>query len=158
MVRCALAVLSVAAILLTVVVVVGPEATGLSCAPDEEALTFEEMIDQDITGKERYPTMILGVVVAIRDLGGRPDGGRSLARLEVVEHPVRWTPDVSRVRFQKEFPGSSSFDYQFRPGGRHVVIGRRLADGSFSSDGDCGQTQRLKRSVFRELARYARSH
>jgi len=65
-----------AALLFSTLSVVTPRAWALSCPEDPDALTFQEMIDQGTTGKDRFPIMFLGVVVAIVDLGGRPDGGR----------------------------------------------------------------------------------
>ena len=133
-------------------------AAGLSCVPDEDALAFHEMIDQGTTGENRYPIMFLGVGRSLQDMGGDPGGGRTVARLEVVEHPVGYAPAEARVRFWQDLPGSESFRFEFRPGGRYVVIGRRLDDASFRFDGDCGETKRVDREMFRELVRYARSH
>ncbi|HVF08867.1 MAG TPA: hypothetical protein VNC60_09845 [Actinomycetota bacterium] len=84
------------------ILMLGPTAAGLSCVPDDDALSFHEMIDQGTTGKVGYPVMILGVVRSLKDLGGDPDGGRTIARLEVVEHPVGYAPHESRVRFFRE--------------------------------------------------------
>ena len=134
-------------------------AWALSCAPDDGALTFHEMINQRTTGKDRYPVMFLGVVSSLKDMGGDPDGGRTVARLEVVGHPVGYAPPEGRVRFWREFSDEGTlYRFQFRVGGRYVVIARRLDDGSFRSDDTCGQTKRVDRETFRELVRYARSH
>jgi len=142
------------------ILLLGPgTATGLSCIPDEDALTFHEMIDQGSTGKGQYPVMILGVVRSLKDVGGDPDGGRTVARIEVVEHPVGYAPDESRVRFRREFPDQGQIGLlQFAAGGRYVVIAHRNDHGSFRSDGTCGQTKRINHEGFRELVRYARSH
>lgn len=149
----------VAAMLSTISVVSVDPAWTLSCPPDDDALTFQEMIDQRITGKDRYPVMFLGVVSSLKDRGGDPDGGRTFARLEVVEHPAGYAPPEPRVRFWREFSDQGTlYRFQFRHGGRYVVIARRLDDGSFRSDGTCGQTKRVDRETFRELVRYARSH
>ncbi len=148
----------VAAMLSTISVVSVDPAWALSCPPDDDALTFQEMIDQRTTGKARYPVMFLGVVSSLKDMGGDPDGGRTVARLEVVEHPAGYAPAEARVRFWQDLPGSQSFRFEFRHGGRYVVIARRLDDGSFKSDDACGQTKRVDRETFRELVRYARSH
>jgi len=149
----------VAAMLSTISVVSVDPAWALSCPPDDDALTFQEMIDQRITGKDRYPVMFLGVVSSLKDRGGDPDGGRTFARLEVVEHPAGYAPPEPRVRFWREPPDQPPFyRFQFRAPGRYVVIARRLDDGSFRSDGTCGQTKRVDRETFRELVRYARSH
>ena len=133
-------------------------AAGLSCAPNEDALTFQEMIDQGTTGEDRYPVMFLGVGRSLRDIGGDPGGGLTVARLEVVEHPVGYAPAEARVRFWHDLPGSESFRFEFRSGRRYVVVARRLDDASFRFDGDCGETKRVDRETFRELVRYARSH
>ena len=134
-------------------------ATGFSCVPDDDALNFHEMIDQGTTGKDGYPVMILGVVRSLRDLGGDPHGGRTIARLEVVEHPVGYAPAGARVRFFREFSDQPTlYRFQFVVGGRYVVIAHRRDGGSFRSDGTCGQTKRVDREHFRELVRYARSH
>jgi hypothetical protein len=131
----------------------GP-AAGLSCPPDEDALSFHEMIDQGTTAKTVYPIMILGVVRSLRDLGGDPHGGRTIARLEVVDHPVGYGVAGSRVRFFREFPDEGTlYRFQFVVGGRYVVIAHRNDDGSFRSDGTCGQTKRVDRETFRELVR-----
>ena len=145
----------IAAMLSTIVVVSAGPAWALSCPPDDGALTFHEMIDQRTTGKDRYPVMFLGVVSSLKDRGGDPDGGRTISRLEVVEHPAGYAPPEGRVRFWREFP-DQLYRFQFRAGGRYVVIARRLDDGSFRSDGTCGQTKRINHARFRELVRYAR--
>lgn len=134
------------------------EAAGLSCAPDEDDISFEQMIDQKTTAEARYPIMILGVVRSVKDLGGDADDGPSIARLEVVEHPVGYAPAESRVGFWRESHPSTLYRFQFRLGGRYVVIAHRNDDGSFRSDGTCGQTKRMTHERFRELVRYARSH
>ena len=148
-----------AALMSMMVLLLGPGmAAGLSCAPDEDALTFHEMIDQGTTGEDRYPIMFLGVGRSLNDRGGDPGGGRTIARLEVVEHPVGYAPAEARVRFWRDLPGSESFRFEFKPRGRYVVIAQRLGDASFRFDGDCGETRSVDRETFRELVRYARSH
>jgi hypothetical protein len=145
------------AMAMLLVPVAAAPALALSCAPDPDALSYTEMIDGETTGKERYPIMFLGIVASVEDVaGGR--GGRTIARIAVAEHPVGYTPLVSDVRFWRDPPGVSSSAFDFRRDGRYVVIARRLADGSFAYDGDCGQTRRLNRERFRELVRYARNH
>ena len=147
----------VTAMLSTISVVSVDPAWALSCPPDDDALTFQEMIDQRTTGKDRFPVMFLGVVSSLTDRGD-PGGGRTIARLVVVEPPAGYVPEEARVRFWQDLPGSQSFRFEFRSGGRYVVIARRLDDGSFRSDDACGQTKRVDRETFRELVRYARSH
>lgn len=134
------------------------KAQAISCPPDDDALTFEEMIDQGTTGKQRHPTMFLASVSSLKDMGGDPEGGRTVARFDVVEHPVGFVPPSSRVRFWRAFPGYTSLRFEFKHGARYVMIARRLDDGSFKSDDICGQTKRINHSRFRELVRYARSH
>jgi hypothetical protein len=130
-----------------------------SCAPDPVALSVREMIDQDTTGHDDYPIMFLGAVADWHDVGGRPGGGRAIARLAVAEHPVGSAPLVSDVRFWRNYPGTGSSDeFEFKRDGRYVVIARRLDDGTFAFDGACGQSRRLNRERFRELVRYARTH
>jgi len=66
---------------------------------------------------------------------------------------------VSDVRFWRNYPGvGSSVEFEFKRDGHYAVIARRLEDGTFRSDGGCGQSRRLKRERFRELVRYVRSH
>jgi hypothetical protein len=138
--------------------VLGPGlATGLSCVPDDDDLAFEQMIDQRTTGEDRFPIMILGIVRSTKDMGGDPTGGRTTARLEVVEHPAGYAPPDMRIRFWHDFPGTSSFEVGFVEGARYVLVARRLDDGSFKSDGACGQSKRMNHPRFRELVRYARS-
>jgi hypothetical protein len=142
---------------LVVGVMVAPAVA--SCAPDPDALSYREMIDQDTTGHDDYPTMFLGAVADWYDVGGRPGGGRAIARLAVAEHPVGSAPLVSDVRFWRNYPGTGSSDeFEFKRDGRYVVISRRLDDGTFAFDGACGQSRRLNRERFRELVRYARTH
>ena len=142
----------------TILVLTPGGAAGLSCAPDEDDISFEQMIDQQTTAEARYPIMILGAVRSVKDMGGDPDGGRTVARLEVVEHPVGYAPPEARVRFWRDLPGSESFRFEIHSGIRYVVIARKLDDGSFAFDGDCGQTRPFPHEPFRELVRYARSH
>ncbi|HEX7247736.1 MAG TPA: hypothetical protein VF351_06515 [Actinomycetota bacterium] len=143
----------------TILVIAPSAAVGFSCPYDDEALTFDQMIDQGSTGKAQYPVMILGVVRSLKDMGGDPEGGRTVARIEVVEHPVGYAPDESRVRFWRDSPDHMSLGLlQFAVGGRYVVIAHRNDDGSFRSDGTCGQTKRMTHEGFRQLVRYARSH
>jgi hypothetical protein len=130
-----------------------------SCAADPDALRFREMIDQDTTGHDDFPIMFLGAVTDWYDLGGKPGGGRAVARLAVAEHPVGSAPLVSDVRFWRNYPGvGSSGEFELKRDGRYVVIARRLDDGTYAFDGACGQSRRLNRERFRDLVRYARTH
>jgi hypothetical protein len=128
-----------------------------SCAADPQALTYEEMIDQRTTGSEPYPIMALGIVVEIKDLWGR-EGGPTVARVAVAEHPIGYTPLIARVRFTRDYPGVSASDQiNFFKGERVVLVARRLAGGRFESDGPCGQTGSLSRARYRALLALARS-
>ena len=142
----------------TILMLAPGAALGLSCPVDEDDLKFEQMIEQGTTGEDRYPIMNLGLVRSVKDMGGDPDGGRTLARLEVVEHPVGYASLEIRIRFWQAFPGTSSLQLEFSDGARYVLIARRLDDGSYKTDGACGQTKRINHPRFRELVRYARSH
>ncbi len=76
----------VAAVFGSVLVLAGP-ANALCVAPPADALSFEEMIDQETTGIDAYPIMFLGIVASWHDLGGRPGGGKAIARLAVASTP-----------------------------------------------------------------------
>ena len=139
--------------------VAGATPAAASCGVDPQALSLREMIDLDTTGDDDFPVLFLGIVAAWHDLGGRPGGGRALARLAVAEHPVGRAPQVADVRFRRDYPGvGGSGTFEFRRDGRYAVVARRLADGAFRFGGACGQTRRLNRDRFRELVRYARTH
>src|SRR5688572_24946185 len=99
---------AVATALFSTIVVSNAPGAVASCAADPDALTFHEMIDQDSTGKTGFPIMFLGVVASWHDLGGRPGGGRAMARFAVAEHPVGNAPLVSDVRFWRNYPRVSS--------------------------------------------------
>ena len=137
--RTALRVAAMTATLCLLVIGVMAAPAVASCAPDPDALRVREMIDQDTTGQDDYPIMFLGVVADWYDVGGRPGGGRAIARLAVAEHPAGNAPLVSDVRFWRNYPGvGSSFEFEFKRDGRYVVIARRLDDGTFAFDGACG--------------------
>jgi hypothetical protein len=141
------------------VVVWGAPSAVADCVSDPDALGFREMIRDETTGEERFPVLLLGIVVANRDFGGDPDGGRTIARVRIVEHPVGSAPGIARVRFWKTPPGVGvSANLELEVGGRYALVARRLDDGSFRSDGACGESRRLNRERFRELVRYARLH
>jgi len=114
------------------------------------------MIEQRTTDSERFPIMILGVVVTTKNLGGPPRGAM-IAKMAVAEHPVGFAPLVSRVRFWRD-PGGEDYppSLVLEPGHRYVVIAHRRADGTFTLDGLCGRTRALDRETFRALVRLAR--
>ncbi|MGH2630156.1 MAG: hypothetical protein ACRDHI_06320 [Actinomycetota bacterium] len=117
------------------------------------------MIGQETTGNAAYPVMFLGIVESWRDLGGRPEGGKALARLSVAAHPAGWAPLMSVVHFVRQYPGVSfPGAFEFKTDGRYVVLGRRMDNGTFRFDGPCGQSKRMNHDRFRELVRYARQH
>ena len=130
-----------------------------ACAEDPDALALREMIDADTTGEPRFPLLILGRVVGHRDLGGDPRGGDTIARVEVVEHPVGYGPRVARVRFWKAPPGvGAGENLELTIGGRYGLVARQRDDGTFGFDGACGESRRLNHDRFRELVRYGRNH
>jgi len=139
--------------------VAGATPAAASCAADPDALRLREMIDQDTTGDDGFPVLLLGIVASWHDLGGQPGGGPAIARVAVAEHPVGRAPLVSDVRFRRDAPGvTGSGSFEFKRDGRYAVVARRLADGTFRFDGACGQTRRLNRDRFRALVRYSRTH
>ena len=148
----------VAAVFGSVLVLAGP-ANALCVAPPADALSFEEMIDQEKTGIDAYPIMFLGIVASWHDLGGRPGGGKAIARLAVASHPVGQAPLVSDVRFVRQYPNVVMAEsFEFKTDGRYVVLARRLDDGTFRFDGYCGRSKRLNHDRFRELLQYAKQH
>jgi hypothetical protein len=129
---------------------------GASCAYDPDALSIRQMIVQGTTGSERFDVLFLGRVIRLHDLGGG-EGGPTIARLRVREHPVGFAPQRARVRFWKAPPGtSSSDDFEFRQGVRYAVVAHRRSNGVFLFDGACGQTTRLSRERMRRLIRLFR--
>ena len=150
----------IAPLVLATVSIVGQAAPAYAaCAPDADAMRLREMIDAGATGEPRFPALVLGVVVERRDLGGDPHGGDTLARLAVVEHPVGFTSSLIWVRYWKAPPGvGMAENLELRVDGRFALLVRRLDDGTFDSDGYCGESRRLNHDRFRELVRYARSH
>lgn len=130
-----------------------------ACASDPDALRLREMIDAGTTGEPRFPLLILGRVVGHRDLGGDPKGGDTIARVEVVEHPIGDGPRFARVRFWKPPPGVWLEDnLELAVDRRYGLVARHRDDGTFTFDGACGESRRLHHDRFRELVRYARSH
>lgn len=145
-------------VLISTVLVLDPGTSGATCpTPAPGSLSYEEMIEQGTTGSERYPIMILGVVVTTKNLGGPPRGAM-IAKMAVAEHPVGFAPLVSRVRFWRD-PGGEDYPPSliFEPGHRYVVIAHRRADGTFTPLGPCGPTSEVDRETFRALVRLARA-
>ena len=129
------------------------------CVADPDALSFRQMIDDGTTGESRFPILLLGIVRAHRDLGGDPDGGTTIARVQVVERPLGFAPSTARVRFWKAPPGVGvSANLELDVGRRYALVSRHRDDGTFGFDGACGESRRLNPERFRELVRYARNH
>jgi hypothetical protein len=122
-----------------------------SCAYDPDALSIRQMIVQETTGSEQFDVLFLGRVDRLRDLGGG-EGGPTIARFRVREHPVGFAPDRARVRFWKAPPGVGlSENFEFQRGFRYAVVAHRRSDGVFQFDGACGQTTKLTRQRMRRL-------
>lgn len=116
-----------------------------SCAFDPDALSIRQMIVQGTTGSERFDVLFLGRVVGLHDLGG-DEGGPTIARFRVREHPVGSAPDRARVRFWTPPPGVGVSDnFEFQRGHRYAVVAHRRSNGVFLFDGACGQTTELSR-------------
>ncbi len=129
------------------------------CVLDPDALSPREMIDADTTGEPRFPLLALAVVVSHSDLGGSPNGGPTIAHVEVVDHPVGFVVRSARVHFWKVPPRTGvSASFELKIDGRYALVARRLDDGTYRNDGPCGESRRLNRERFRELVRYARNH
>jgi hypothetical protein len=143
-------------LLITCVAALAPMAmlvspAGASCAYDPDALTIRQMIVQGTTGSERFDVLFLGRVVRLHDLGGG-EGGPTIAKLRVREHPVGFAPQRARVWFWKPPPGEAVSDnFEFRQGVRYAVVAHRRSNGVFLFDGACGQTTRLSRERMRRL-------
>lgn len=146
----------VALILATVMVALDPGTSGAICpSPPPGGLSYEEMMEQRTTGIDRFPIMILGVVVTTKDLGGAPRGAM-IAKVAVAAHPVGYAPLVSRVRFYRDPDGQNEPPaLVLKPGRRYVLIARHRSDRTFGLDGPCGRTNELDRETFRALVRLA---
>ena len=108
------------------------------CAADPDALTPREMIDAETTGEPAFPSLALAVVVSHRDLGGRPNGGPTIARVEVVEHPVGFVGRMAGIHFWKIPPRMGvSPSFELKVDGRYALVVRRLDDGTYRFDGPC---------------------
>lgn len=140
------------------VFVVGPVAQA-ACAADPNALTFREMVKKNKTGQRGMDTLVLGKVVAIKDLEPGK-GGDKLAKLAVAESPVGYAPLVARVHFWKPEPGdgipSENFVYHRR--GFYAVVADRQKNGTFTDDVPCGQTRQFGHDRFWKLVRFARDN
>jgi len=132
-----------------------PTPASAACAADPDALTFRQMILQGRTGVRHYPILMLGKVVATKDLGGDP-GGRTIAKTAIAAHPVGWAPLVARIRFWRDPPGVGTEDnLEFHAGRLYGVVARHRDDGSFKGDGACGRTRRLGKNRFERLVALA---
>ena len=134
---------------------VGPGPAHAVCATDPEARSFRHMVVSRDTGNDRYPLMILGKAIAIRDLRG-PAGGATIARIAVAATPLGRAPLISRVRFYRPERGTSLSDnFEFHRGHWYGVIARHRAAGGFAFDGACGRTRSMSRHFIRRLTRLA---
>jgi len=126
------------------------------CAADPNALTFHQMIKKNKTGERGMDTLILGKVVAIKDVQPGKSGDK-IAKLAVAESPVGYAPLVTRVHFYKPPPRVGVEDnFVYHRHSFYVVVANRLKDGSFNDDMACGQTRKLAHDRFWNLVRYAR--
>jgi hypothetical protein len=130
----------------------------LSCAADPNDLSFRQMIRQHKTGEKGYHVMFLGVVVDIKDVGGKPRG-KTIAKLAVAEHPVGFAPLVSRVHFDRPDKGEVIPGlFEFHKGERYVVIADRRRDGTFDVSQLCGRTWSVGQKRFRSLIQFSHQH
>lgn len=151
--------ISVLVALVTMAFIPPPPALATSCPEDlpndPRDRTFRKMIAHDTTWDPDYPTMILGRVVAIRN----PKGGRegwAFAMLKSHARPIGTAPRLARVRFWRNPPvGGIVGAFQFRIGGRYVVLAHRRPDGAFRMDFLCGRSRPMDRVRFRSLVRFA---
>jgi hypothetical protein len=128
------------------------------CAGDPNALTFHQMIKKNKTGERGMDTLILGKVVAIKDV--KPGkGGDKIAKLAVAGSPVGYAPLVARIHFYKDPPGQVTEDqFVYHRHSFYVVVANRLKNGSFNDDMACGQTRKMKHDAFWNLVRFARQN
>jgi hypothetical protein len=133
-------------------IAVAAPAAQAACATDPTTISFHRMIVIGKTGESNYPVMLIGRVVAIKDLGGGR-GGDSTARIAVAAHPTtNWAPLVARVPFWKPPPRLwVSENLEFHKGERFVVIADRNRDGTYASDGACGHTRDVRVGQFNRL-------
>ena len=141
----------VCAVLVGAVAATAPSAQA-ACSGDPTTISFPRMIVIGETGESSHPVMLIGRVVAIKDLGGGR-GGDSIARIAVAAHPTtRWAPLVARVPFWMPPPRVGlSENLEFHKGERFVVIADRNRDGTYASDGACGHTRDVRVGQFNRL-------
>ena len=136
-------------------VLTGPAPARAACPAHPDARSFRLMVVSRDTGSDRYPIMILGKAIAIRDLRG-PAGGTAIARIAVAATPIGRAPLITRVPFYWPEPRTSvSENFEFHRGLWYGVIARHRAVGGFSFDGACGQTRRMSHHFIRRLTRLA---
>lgn len=153
------AAISVTVLLATMAFLPRLQALATSCPEDlpndPRNRTFREMIAHDTTWDPDYPTMILGRVVAIRNV---KDGREGWAFAMVRSHarPIGIAPRLAEVRFWRNPPvGGIVGAFQFRIGARYVVLAHRRPDGAFRMDFLCGRSRSMDRVHFRRLVRFA---
>ena len=144
--------------MLIAIAAISAGAVAYACPPpSQDALTYRQMIRRHMTGEPDFPTMIVGKVFAVRDLGGA-SRGKAMARVAVAVHPTGSAPLVSRVRFYRprvNDPGAFNYE-RFRRGHHAVAIASRRRDGSFDIVETCGPSSEIGRHRFRALVRLAR--
>ncbi len=132
-----------------------PSATA-SCVADPDALSLRQMIVTGTTGAEGFDVLFLGRVVRLHDVGGG-EGGSTLARFRVKEHPVGFAPRGARVLFYQPPPGVGiSENFVFVEGRHYAVVAHRMHSGVFDFDGACGQSTHLSQDRMRRLIRLYR--
>jgi hypothetical protein len=136
-------------------------AQALSCAPPPD-LTFREMIRKHTTGSNYYDRMILGRVVAIKDVDPG-QGGWKVAKVAVAASPVGWAPFVARLPFWKpeksdEPTPGEDYAINYRTGRYYVIIAHRNKDGTFDDDSECGNSEPVSKQQLWALVRYDRQH
>ena len=123
---------------------------------DPDALSIRGMIVTGTTGADGFDVLFLGRVVRLHDVGGG-EGGSTLARFLVKEHPVGFAARGARVRFYDPPPGVGvSSNFEFRLGRHYAVVADRQHSGVFDFDGACGQTAPLSQHRMRRLIRLSR--
>jgi hypothetical protein len=136
--------------------VVSASSATASCVADPDALSIRQMIVTGTTGAEGFDVLFVGRVVRLHDLGGG-EGGSTLARFLVKEHPVGFAPRGARVRFYDPPPGVGvSSNFEFKQGRHYAVVADREHSGVFDFDGACGQTTQLSQQRMRRLIRLSR--
>lgn len=140
-------------VLLAVMVVVPADSAHALCAADPDALSIQEMIEQHTTGQRRYDTLLLGYVVAIKDLAPG-DGGQQLAQLVAFGGTVGHAGIYARIRFYQPPSGVYLEDnLAYRKYSSYAVVAHRNSNGTWEDDAPCGQSRQISRGELNELIR-----